>query len=172
MKGIWTARVAAIALVVLVVHLGLSPNLRIAGVAAELPLGLSVAAGLSGGVERGVVFGFLYGLIVDLFLFTPIGLSALIYGTVGWIAGHVFMDRIEESPLMSAIAVGLGTTAGLSVFVALGVALGESSLLEASIPRIILIASIMNGVFAVALMGVCHWMWASDPLRDSPFRAA
>lgn len=171
MRGIWTARVAVIAAVVLFIHLGLSPNLRVAGVAAELPLGLSIAAGLSGGVERGVVFGFLFGLIVDLFLFTPIGLSALIYGVVGWIAGHVFMDRVEESPIMSAISVGLGTAAGLTVFVALGVALGESSLLEASVARIILIASIMNGVFAVALMGACHWMWFSDPLRDSPFGA-
>lgn len=171
MRATWTARVAVIAGVVLLVHLGLSPNLRIAGVAAELPLGLSVAAGLTGGVERGVLFGFLYGLIVDFFLFTPIGLSALIFGVVGWIAGHVFMDRIEESPIMSAIAVGLGTAAGLAVFVALGVALGESSLLEAAVVRIIVIASIMNGVFAIALMGACHWMWSSDPLRDSPFGA-
>lgn len=167
--SLWTLRVLGLAAVVLLVHVGLAPDLRVAGVAAELPLGLTIAASLTGGVERGAIFGFLFGLTVDMFLFTPIGLSALVFGTIGWLAGHVFMDRIEESPLVSVLAIGLGTAAGLGAFVGLGVALGESALQEAPIARIILIASLINAAFAVPLVAATHWMWTVDPLRDSPF---
>ena len=166
MTSAWTLRVATIALLVLVFHLDVSPDLRVAGVAAELPLGLAIAAGLAGGVERGAIFGFVFGFAVDLFFFTPIGLRALTFGVVGWIAGHVFMDRIEESPVVSSLAIGAGTGAALAGFVGLGTALGETALQESPITRIILIASLINAVLAVGLMRVAHWMWAVDPLGN------
>lgn len=170
MRGAWTLRVVTVAVLVLVIHLGIAPDIRFGGVAAELPIGLAIAAGLAGGVERGALFGFVFGFVVDLFLFTPIGLSALIFGVAGWIAGHVFMDRIEESPLVSAGAIGLGTAVGLLVFVVVGLALGESSLREAPIGRIVVISSLINTVVAFALMSMAHWMWAVDPLADRRFR--
>ena len=170
MRAAWAARVATIALLILIIHVGIAPDLRISGVAAELPIGLAVAAGLTGGVERGAIFGFLFGLVVDMYLFTPLGLSALVFGVVGWIAGHVFMDRIEESPIVSAFAVGVGTAAGLGAFVGIGIALGEDALREAPIARIVLIASLINAVAAVALVAISHWMWAVDPLGHKRFR--
>lgn len=158
-----------VALLVLVFHLDVSPDLRIAGVAAELPLGLVIAAGLTGGVERGAFFGFFFGFAVDLFFFTPIGLRALIFGVIGWAAGHLFLDRLEESPVVSALAIGLGTGVGLTAFTSLGLALGETALAESSITRIVLIASLINAVLAVVLMAVAHWMWAVDPLGTRRF---
>ncbi len=158
-----------IALLVLIFHLDVSPDLRIAGVAAELPLGLAIAAGLAGGVERGAYFGFFFGFAVDLFFFTPIGLRALVFGAIGWAAGHVFLDRIEESPVMAVIAIGGGTALGLASFAGLGIALGETALLESPISRIVLIASLINAVLAVSLMWVAHWMWAVDPLGHKRF---
>ena len=50
MRTVWTLRVVMVAFVVLIVHLGIAPDLRISGVAAELPIGLVIAAGLTGGV--------------------------------------------------------------------------------------------------------------------------
>lgn len=170
MRGTWLLRVATVALFVLVVYLGIAPNLRLAGVAAELPIGLAIAAGLTGGVDRGAIFGLVFGFVVDLFLFTPIGLSALVFGGLGWLAGHVFMDRLEETPLVAAATIGIGTAVGLAVFVVLGIALGESSLGEASVGRILLVASVMNAVAAFALMLAAHWMWAVDPLRSARSR--
>lgn len=169
MRSAWTLRVVLIALLVLILHLDVSPDLRIAGVAAELPLGLAIAAGLAGGVERGAYFGFFYGFVVDLFFFTPIGLRALVFGAIGWAAGHLFLDRIEESPVMAAIAIGSGTAVGLTGFAGLGIALGETSLLESPITRIVLIASLINAVLAVLFMWVAHWMWAVDPLGRQRF---
>lgn len=164
MRSIWALRAVAVAFVVLIAHLGIAPAMRVAGVAAELPIGLAIAAGLTGGVERGALFGFVFGAVVDFFLFTPVGLSALVFGVVGWLAGHVFEDRVEESPLMAAVAIGIGTGVGLAVFVALGVALGESALSEAPIGRILIVASFINMFAAFVLMLAAHWMWAVDPL--------
>ncbi len=169
MRSAWSLRVVVIATLILIFHLDVSPDLRVAGVAAELPLGIAIAAGLAGGVERGAFFGFFYGFAVDLFFFTPIGLRALIFGTIGWLAGHMFLDRIEESPVMSAVAIGAGTGIGLTAFAGLGVALGETALLESPITRIVLIASLINAVIAVPLMWVAHWMWAVDPLGNKRF---
>lgn len=171
MRGAWTLRVVTVALLVLVVHLDISHDARIAGVAAELPIGFTIAAGLTGGVERGAFFGFFFGFIVDLFLFTPIGLSALVFGLAGWVAGHLFLDRIEESPLMSALAIGLGTAVSLSIYVGIGIAIGESALAEAQIGRIVLIASLINTTLAVVFMHMAHWMWAVDPLGRNRFGA-
>lgn len=169
MKAAWTLRVITVALVVLVLHLDVSPDLRVAGVAAELPLGLAIAAGLTGGVERGALFGFIFGFVVDLFFFTPIGLRALTFGVLGWLAGHLFLDQLEESPMVSALAIGAGTAAGLTGFVTLGLALGESAITESPITRIILIAAIINAVLSFAFMTVSHWMWAVDPLGNRRF---
>lgn len=169
MRSAWSLRVVVIALLVLVFHLDVSPDLRIAGVAAELPLGLTIAAGLTGGVERGAFFGFFFGFVVDLFFFTPIGLRALIFGAIGWAAGHLFLDRVEESPVVSAIAVGGGTGVGLITFAGMGIALGETALLESPLTRIVLVASLINAVLAFVLMWVAHWMWAADPLGHRRF---
>jgi len=49
-RSAWSLRVILIALLVLIFHLDVSPDLRIAGVAAELPLGLAIAAGLSASI--------------------------------------------------------------------------------------------------------------------------
>ena len=169
MRSAWSLRVVVIALLILVFHLDVSPDLPIAGVSAELPLGLVIAAGLAGGVERGAYFGFVFGFVIDLFFFTPIGLRALVFGAIGWVAGHVFLDRIEESPVTAAVAIGGGTALGLASFAGLGVALGETALLESPISRIVLVASLLNALLAVLFMRVAHWTWAADPIGHKRF---
>lgn len=169
MNRAWSLRVLIIGLLFLVFHLDVSPDLRVAGVAAELPLGLAIAAGLTGGVERGAFFGFFLGFVLDLFFFTPIGLRALVFGAIGWMAGHLFLDRIEESPVVSAMAIAAGTGVGLASFVAIAIALGETALLESPILRIVLVGSLINGVLSVLLMPIAHWMWAVDPLGQRRF---
>ena len=157
MRSAWSLRVVLIGLLFLVFHLDVSPDLRIAGVAAELPLGLTIAAGLTGGVQRGAFFGFFLGFAVDLFFFTPIGLRALVFGAIGWIAGHLFLDRLEESPVVSALAIAAGTGIGLASFVAIAVALGETALLESPITRIVLVGALINGCL----------LYTSDAADDS-----
>ena len=74
MRSAWSLRVVIIALLVLIFHLDVSPDLRIAGIAAELPLGLAIAAGLTGGVERGAYFGFFFGFL-SFFLYSLLFLT-------------------------------------------------------------------------------------------------
>lgn len=163
-------RLVVVAAAIIVLHVGLVSGFRISGVAAELPLGLAAAAGLAGGVERGAVYGFAVGLIVDMFVFTPVGLSALVFGFVAWVAGHVFLDRIEESVIAASLTVGVATAVGLLLFVGLGLALGQSALSEAPITRIVLVASLINAMVSPLLMGMSHWMWGAGPLDRTSAR--
>lgn len=160
----WLLRVVGVALFVLVLHVGVTSNMPVFGIVAELPIGLAIAAGLAGGVERGAIFGFAFGFALDVLIGTPIGLGALVLGAAGWVGGHVFLDRIEESPVVAALAIGLGTAVGLVVFVSLGIALGETGMREIAVVRLVLVASIVNALAAFGLMFLAHWMWSVDPL--------
>ena len=70
---------------------------------------------------------------------------------------------------MAAIAIGSGTALGLASFAGLGIALGETALLESPITRIVRIAPLINAVLAVVLMWVAHGRWAVDPLGPKRF---
>lgn len=70
---------------------------------------------------------------------------------------------------MAAFAIGSGTALGLVSFAGLGIALGETAILESPVTRIVLIASLINAVLAVLFMWVAHWMWAVDPLGHKRF---
>ena len=58
-----------------------APSCGSSGSPPDLMLALAVAAGLAGGPERGAWVGFAAGLLADCFLQTPLGLSALVYGS-------------------------------------------------------------------------------------------
>lgn len=160
----WVLRVLAVSGTVLVLHTAVMPDLRIGGVAAELPIGLVVASGLVGGAERGAIYGFAFGSFVDVFLFTPIGLSALIYGLIGWASGHVFMNSLEETPLLASLIIALGTGLGLLCLMLFGMAIGEVALLGVPIGRIIVVSSLLNMLLGSVFMRLSRWMWTVDYL--------
>ena len=87
MSVAWLLKSAAATLVVLIVQLELFSELRIAGVMPELLLGLTVATGWQGGADRGAFVGFTAGALYDLYLPTPLALTALTYTIVGYTVG-------------------------------------------------------------------------------------
>ena len=62
---------------VLILQLELFASIRFFGVMPELMLGIAITAGWNGGSSRGAVVGFISGMSIDLYLATPLGLSAL-----------------------------------------------------------------------------------------------
>ena len=98
-------------LTALVLHLALFSDLRVLGVAPEVPLAIAVTAGLAGGPERGAVAGFVIGLGIDLYLPTLFGLSALIYTVWGYSVG-LLEERIFRSAWWINVLVTAAATAG------------------------------------------------------------
>ena len=90
-------------------------EVKIFGVVLQIMLALSIAAGLAGGSENGALAGFVFGLMFDLVLTSPLGLSALVYGTAGWGAGYLHSRALENPKWLNALVVGL--MSGLATFV-------------------------------------------------------
>lgn len=88
---------------------------RVAGVVVQIVLALAAAAGAGAGPERGALAGFTLGLMYDLATGTPLGLTALVYGLAGFVAGYV-LTLTPTPPWWLA-----------SLFTAIGAAVGETA---------------------------------------------
>ena len=169
----WLPRARLALLIVAVVVLQttvFSTGLRVFGVMPDLGLLLTVAVAFSLGPERGAVFGFVTGLAVDLFLSTPLGLSALSFALVGYATGIVQGGLLRpsrwEAPMMGA----LGGLAGGVLFVVIGALAGREELLSLTSVRVIIIAAVYDALLACAVFPIARWATGTrrEDLRGAP----
>jgi len=157
-------RLALLILAVVVLQTTLfSAGLRVFGVMPDLGLVLTVAVAFYIGPERGAVFGFVSGLAVDLFLSTPLGLSALSFALVGYGVGFVESGLVHPSRWVAPIMGALGGIAGGVLFVGVGAIAGQDQLLALSSVRIILIASAYDALVAFAVFPIARWATRTLP---------
>jgi cell shape-determining protein MreD len=103
------------------------------------------------------VFGFVSGFAVDLFLSTPLGLSALSFALVAYGVGVVQGGLVISSRWVAPIMGALGGLAGGVLFVGVGAIAGQDQLLALSSVRIILIASVYDALVAFAVFPIARW---------------
>ncbi|MDH3752881.1 MAG: rod shape-determining protein MreD [Acidimicrobiia bacterium] len=161
-------RVALVILTGVLMQLSLFNDLRIADVAPELVLAIAIVAGMTGGSERGAVVGFVAGLLLDLFLATPFGLSALTYSIVAYLAGMVANAVIDANWLVSAPVVAVGSVGGLGLYVLFGELLGQEHFYTDRFWWILLVAGLYNGVLGGLITRVLRWAW--QPLQQAGVR--
>jgi len=144
----------------------LVPDLRVAGVAPDLMLLLSVCAGLAGGAEMGGIVGFTAGLLADAFLqTTPLGLSALTFCLIGFSVGVLRRSVLHDGRVLASFVAMVGSTAGVLLFVLIGVVVGQSQLTALGARHIIetaLLVGLMNGLLAVVVHRVVGWAAAGS----------
>lgn len=154
-------RIAAVMFLTLLVQTTLGSDLRVASVAPDLMVLLTVCAGLTGGAEAGAWVGFLAGLAYDMFLVsTPVGLSALTYCIIGATAGALRTSVLQERRAMFPVAALVGTAAAVLFFVAAGDVFGQTQLLGAGrswLIRVMIVESLWNAVLALPAGYVYAW---------------
>ena len=107
-------------MLVVIVQVTVMPHLRILGVVPDLGLVLAVAVAYRDGAEAGAITGFAAGLGYDLFLATPLGLSALVYALTG-VRGRRPADRhVAVTALDPAAPRRLAGLAGGLAFIGIG----------------------------------------------------
>jgi rod shape-determining protein MreD len=156
----WLSRLRLALLVLAVVVLQttvFSAGLRVFGVMPDLGLVLTVAVAYYLGADRGAAFGFLTGLAVDLFLSTPLGLSALSFALVGYGIGGVKTGIVQPSRWVVPMMGALGGLAGGVLFVGVGALAGQDQLLALSSVRIVLVASAYDALLAFAVFPIARW---------------
>lgn len=149
-----------------VVHTAVLAQLRIDGVAPDLMLLVAIAGGVAAGPSGGAVVGFMAGLSIDLFLQTPLGLSALTFSLVGYAVGNVQAGVLRASWWIPLATVLVASIAGEVGYAAVGSVIGQTQMMT---PRLLVIAplvGVFNMVLAPLVLPVVRW--AARPTQLAP----
>lgn len=156
------ARVGLVLFVVLMVQLTILNDIQIWGVSGSALVVTPVAAGLVGGPERGALVGFAAGLLIDAFLTTPFGLTALVWTIAGYVVGLLGRNLIRSSTVAVVGLAALGAIASTFGFVVVGYLLGQGHLLDAPVARIAVVGAVVAGVAVLAVLPGMRWA-LTDP---------
>lgn len=154
-------RVPLLFLSALALHLALIPVLRVGGVAPDVMLLLAVAGGLVGGPVRGAVLGFTAGIAVDVFLRTPMGLSALVFTLVGYTVGVVSTGVLTPSWYLPILTASLASAAGVVLYAFVGAMLGQP-MVSRRLVTIVGVVAVGNTLLAFPVIRAVTWAMGAD----------
>lgn len=141
-------RLAFVVVIGVVLQTTLFTHLRIDGVVPDVGLVAVLAVAYSDGAESGAWFGFVAGLSIDVFLTTPLGLSALSYAITGYAVG-VFQTGVVRTPhAIAPLLGGIGGFFGGITFLAIGAAVGQEGFLSVAGLKTVLVAALYDGAIA------------------------
>jgi rod shape-determining protein MreD len=113
-------RLAALALVTVVVQESAISQISIFGVSADVTPLVVVSVGLLAGSMPGAIFGFGTGLLVDTLLVQTLGITSLLYIPIGYWAGRL---REVRDPAHGLVPLAAGAAA--TAFAGLGMSVIE-----------------------------------------------
>lgn len=134
------------------------------GVPGDLMLLLTIAVGLVAGPVRGAAAGFAAGFAMDLFVITPLGLTAFTYMVVGYIVGSVLQGMLRNIPWFPPIAALVASVAGVSLYVIVGNLLGQQFRLP-NLPVVMIVTATLNTVLIMPTLYLARWIERAAPDR-------
>jgi rod shape-determining protein MreD len=141
-------RLGFVVLACVVLQTTLFTHLQIDGVAPDVGLVAVLAVAYEDGADTGAIFGFIMGLAIDLFLTTPLGLSALSFAVTGYAVGVFQQGVVRTTPWLAPVLGGIGGLFGGLVFLTAGAIVGQPGFLSFDSLRIVIIASIYDALIA------------------------
>ena len=160
-------RLALVLLSTLALQKGLSSHLYLFGVAPNVLLLMTIAAGLSSTAERGAVVGFFAGLSFDFITQGPLGLGSLSYCLVGYAAGRLQAGFVRSSQVLPVFAGALLSAVGELLYVVFGQVVGQTQMWTGQVWRVILVTSAVNAVLAPLAVRIFRWAWHDEPAYRS-----
>lgn len=133
------------------------PHLRVFGAIPDLCLVATVAFAFEEGPQAGAIFGFVSGLVVDLFLASPLGLSALANSVTGYSIGVFQAGFVRESRTMPMVLGGIGGLIGGTIFAIVGGIAGQPGYLSLTSVRIVLVAATFDALVAPLVFPFVRW---------------
>ena len=151
------ARLPLIFLGALILQSSLLEGLRAAGITTDVLLLVAVTGGAVAGPERGAIIGFMAGLLADLFLQTPLGLSALAYCLVGFAVGVLSGNVIRAAWWIMPVTAFVGSVVGIVTFALIGAMVGQSHLVQPSLALIALSVGLVNVILSFPVGRAMTW---------------
>jgi rod shape-determining protein MreD len=118
---------------------------------------VAVAAGIAGGPGRGAVVGFLAGMTVDVFLSTPLGLSALVFSLVGYGVGTAQTGILRSAWWIPVATAFVASAAGEVLFAVAGAVVGEPHLVNVHLLLVALLVGVENAALAPLAVRIVGW---------------
>ncbi len=157
-------RLGLVVVTLVVIQTSVFPHLRILGVLPDLLLVATVAMAYEGGPQSAALFGFAGGLTIDLFLSSPVGLSALAFCMTGYFLGVFQGGLIRESRNIAPVFGGIGGLLGGTIFVVVGGIAGQAGYLSFHSVKVVVVAAIYDAVVAYGVFPFVRW--ANQDLDD------
>jgi rod shape-determining protein MreD len=155
-------RLFLVIVMLVVIQTTVFPHLRVFGAMPDLCLLATVAVAYEDGPDTGAIFGFASGLAIDLFLASPLGVSALTFAIIGYLVGVFQSGLLRPSGWIAPMLGGLAGLAGGALFVVVASIAGEDGLLNGHSVKIIVVAAIYDAVLAPVIFPIGRWA-AHDP---------
>lgn len=152
-------RLALVIFVAFLLQVTVFAEIRIFGVAPELPLLVAIHAGREGGPERGPYAGFCAGLLYDLELGTPLGLWALTCAVVAFVMGGITENLHRPSGLLATISSGLASVAGVLFFAVCAALVGQDGVIDGDLVRIAAVVGAVNLLISPLASRVLRWAY-------------
>ncbi|HTJ77311.1 MAG TPA: rod shape-determining protein MreD [Acidimicrobiales bacterium] len=153
-------RMPVMLLAALLLQTSVLARMRIFGVMPDFMLLLAVAGGITAGPIRGATLGFASGMLIDLFLPTPLGLSALVFTFVGYGVGVANTGVLRSAWYIPVLTAAAACIAGEILYALIGSVLGEP-MLTAHLVTIALVVGVTNGVLAPVAVKLVSWSLGS-----------
>jgi len=150
-------RLGALILVALVVQVTVFADVRISGVAPELLVLFAVMLGYWAGPRSGPTAAFVIGLLWDVYLPTPLGLSAIVFALVAFAVGAGGGELFRDSKVQLAAVAAVGTFGAVAGYALLGEVMGQRGLVDLEMLRVALIAGLVNALLAPLSRPLVAW---------------
>jgi rod shape-determining protein MreD len=153
-------RLPVMLLVALLLQTTLLAQVRVFGVMPDIMLLVAIAGGITAGATRGAAFGFASGMLIDLFLPTPLGLSALVFTLVGYGVGVANTGVLRSAWYIPVLTAGAASVAGVTLYALLGSVLGEH-MVNGRLVTIAGVVGLSNAVLAPVAVRFVDWSLGS-----------
>lgn len=142
---------------VLALQTTLFNDLRPFGVSLEVMLLIAAGSGLARGSEVGAIAGFATGLMYDLVLTTPLGVCAVVFAMVGYIAGFANSFVHEPTWWSRMLLAFVSSTIGMIILPFALAMVGIEGVITAKIFTIAVVVGVSNGVLSLPAERMCRW---------------
>src|SRR4051812_47360380 len=151
------AKVPLVLMLFLIVHLTVLDRLHIFGVTPDGMLLLAVVAGIVGGPRVGALMGFFAGLCLDLFLETPMGLSALVFCLVGYAVGNIQGGVLRAAWWIPVVTTLVASVAGVLLYALVATVVGQPHLVTTHLFVVAAVVGIFNALVAPFALRLVRW---------------
>jgi rod shape-determining protein MreD len=162
------AKVPFVLLLFLVVELTVLDRLRVFGAGPDVMLLLAVMAGIEGGPRVGALFGFAAGISLDLFLETPMGLSALVFCLVGYAVGNIQGGVLRAAWWIPIVTTFVASVAGVLLYALVATVVGQPHLVTTHLFVVAAVVGVFNALVSPFALRLVRWS-ISDATGERAF---